>query len=922
MLLRPFVASLSALALTVPSLVAQTATATPAPAAAQTPATPAKLSGPELAYWKQLQTDVAEMRSANLTARIRTAPYEATPQDLSAIASRLEKFLDRRDKDPVADLGPELKEYRERLVKLVELALAPVTASAKFKSTMVTNGEERMFTLMKILKQVGEVNDFKPKLALLHDALNLRSVAAGGQVRFFFQTIGIGDEPVAAGSLGSFDERDAQFLKDSAAIGQVFADLARGNFVENRKKHGLTDGLMEPLIQTIEKFRTQFADSPTDQLQEGLKTAKGVQEAPGEFNLKRHVLILELMRRVDDAAYAVAMQEFQGAFLRWLGKIDDIAPLGLCRDVATAQDGSWFAHSPSEKTIVIREAASGKIRATLETDSPVRSLAAAPANELMFFTGSGLYFADATSDHPVPALRSALKSVFIEPRAASSRTPSRYVFALGIKPGVQRDDVQQTFSVQKAASRVTSVASSDDGLMVAYGYAGDNVTGSGEPQSGYSVLQFTGKDDEFGKQGASTASHQIRAPLVGAVLSLSMSGDGKAVASATYGIFGGSVAYDENPTGEVKRNTLALDSEAYHWVHLLGGKPVRVVAGTRSGNVRVWDATSRELLSAFTVPVGGGGAAYGMLGEEVISVSLGQTGVHRWKLDGSLVASYEGETARPDAAALAARLAAEREYTPARETLLAALNAEGDDARLKLIETLRGPLAKQVDGLGMRTMVDNWFAGIRISQIRALGKEKRALEAFELGYKEISTGVVRPYLVYITLFYANRISGKDATPELKKRRLDLGERAIALYPTEVSVHREYREARVDHLQEQGKIKEAMKEVDELDIIDPNDAPHGDRRWGILMYAYDFANKAGRDREAMQALMDAQPYASDNKDSLMLALNIFSIAYKLKDWQLSVNAANMALNVDPNQKNDASFMAAARYAYQMANPQKK
>jgi hypothetical protein len=921
MLLRPFVASLSALALTAPVLVAQNAATAPA-ATADAAAAPAKATGPELAYWKQLQTDIAELRSANLAVRLRTAPYEGRPEDLSAIASRLEKFLDRRDKDPVADLSPELKEYRERLIKLVELALVPVTASAKFKSTMVTNGEERMMTLMTILKQVGEVNAFKPKLALLHDSLNRRMIASGGEVRFFFQTIGIGDEPVAAGSLGSFEERDPQFLKDSAAIGQVFADLARGNFVENRKKHGLTDGLMEPLIQTIEKFRTQFADSPTDQLKDALKTARGVQEAPGEFNLKRHVLILEVMRREDAAAYTVAMQEFQGAFLRWLGKIDDIAPLGLCRDVATAQDGSWFAHSPSEKTIVIREAATGKIRATLEVDSPVRSLVAAPGNELMFFTGSGLYFADAKSENPTPTLRSALKSVFIEPRAASSRLPSRYVFALGIKPGVQRDTIQQTFSVQNAASRITSVASSDDGLTVAYGYAGDNVTGSGEPQSGYSLLKFSGKADEFGKEGAATTSNNVRSPLTGAVLSLSMSGDGKSVASATYGIFGGAVAYDKNETDETKRQTLALDAEAYHWVHLLEGNPVRVVAGTRSGNVRVWDATSRDLLSAFTVPVGGGGAAYGMLGEEVISVSLGAAGVHRWKLDGSLVASYEGEAAKPEAAALAARLATEKEFTPARETLLAALNAPDNDARLKLIETLRGPQAKQLDGLGMRTMVDNWFAGLRIEQIRALGKEKRALEAFELGYKEISTGVVQPYLVYITLFYANRVFGKEATPEFKKRRLELGERAIALYPTEVTIHGEYREARVDHFQEQGKIKEAMKEVDELDIVDPNKAPHADRRWGVLMYAYDFAHKAGRDREALQALMDAQPYAADKKDSLMLATNIFAIAYKLQDWKLAVNAANMALNIDENQKNDANFMAAARYAYQMANPQKK
>lgn len=906
-------------------LIVSLATLAPVVTSAQAPApaapAPAEfVSKAEIAWWLQLQKDLTDLRAANLRAGIRAVPLEATPDNLSAIASRIEKFLDQRDQDPVADLGADFKAYREGLVKFLDLALTPVTAAAKFKSTVITNGEERMLTAFKIHKQVEAIDDYKPKLVKLHDALNRRVIAAGGESRLFFQIIGVGDKPRAAEALDSFEERDAQFIKDAAAIGEVFGDVARGHFVGTRKSHGLTDGLMEPLIQTLEKFRTEFADAPTDQLREALKTASSLQEAPGKFNLKRHTLRLDLLRRDDANAYAIAMQEFQGAFQRWLGKADEIVPLGLCRDLALAADGKWFAYAPAESTVVIRDAASGKIRSTFATEGKVRALAGAPGNELMIFTSTGWFTAAAGAEAPKPELRSSLKSAFLEPRLAAAPGGPRVVFGLGVKPGFAQAGHEHTFSVQKLASRITAVATSASGMSLVYGYAGDNLTGTGEPAFGFDVLEYPG--DQIELKGDASTSRRFGPPVTAAALSLAMSADGRSVAAAWFGRFGGAVSLDHLAEKDAKQLTFTVDAEPYHWVQIVEGKPRRVIAGTRHGNVRVWHAETRELLATFSVPAGPSGAAYGLLGEELISVALGQPGVHRWTIaDGALVASYDGEAPKVDATALAARLAAERGAHPARETLLAALDAKDDQARTTFIETLRGPQAAQLDQLGQRGMVEQWLAALRAEQIQALGKAKRIAEGFELGSKEIAAGLVDPWLVYLTL-YAGNLATHSSKPDIRQRTLALGERAIALFPSDPNIQREYRKARSDAFAETGKIAEALKEVDELDVIDPKDAPHARRRYDILMYAYNFDHKAGRERDAMQHLISALEYASAKRDQLMLTTNIFAIAYKLKDWNLAVNAANMVLQVEPNQKNDQNFMAAARYAYSQANPQGK
>ncbi len=916
MRLRPLHVTLALASITAPALRAQSPAATQAtPTAANTTAEMAKPTETEIAWWLQVQKELAELRAANFKANLQRGVLTAKPDVISAATARLEQFLDRRDKDPVGDLGPDFKDYRERLLKLCETALTPLTAAAKFNSSIVANGEERMMRSFKIIQDITALDEHKPKLAQIHEKLDRRIVAAGGQNRFFFQVFGLGDKAREAGASASPEERDAQFLKDAQAIGPVFADLAKGHFIDLRVKHGLAGGAWTALIETVDKFRTTFADAPTNQLQMALQTAAGLQEKAGSFVLKRHIARLDIMRRTDVVAHSIAMQEFQGAYQRWIGKVDEVAPIGLCRDIAVAHDGSWFAYGLAEKTLVIREAGTGKVRTTVALDDALRALAPRKDGTLLLFTAAGIFQIDPKATAPKPELKATRKSAFLEGRMATARHADICVYALGVMPAVARGEKETTFSVAQAASRITAVAVDDVGEAYAYGYAGDNITGMGKPRYGVDILAFP-KEDTVA-EGTKLDSKFINAPMSIGALSIDLSSDSKRAAVAWYGKYGGAVTLDEVSEKDPKQTIFSIDGEAYTWVQLVEGTAPRVVAGTRQGVVRVWDATSRDLIARFNVTAGPSGVAYGMIGEELISVALGQAGIHRWKLtDGALLASYDGEAPKPDAAALTA----ERELYPARETLIAIMKAKDNDARLPLIDKVRGEQAKMLEALGQRESIENWYAGIRARQIRTLVKEKRAREGFELGYKEVSAGILDSYLVYITLYAGNGVIGAGPDPEFRKRLLAFGERAAELYPTDVDVQREYRDARAIFFAEQNKVAEAMKEIDQLDLVEPGEAPHSRLRYSVLMFAYDHAKKANRNHDARRHLIAAMDHTNDKKDLLILAENVFSLAYGARDWKAASQYAAMVLNIEPNKKNDTTFINAARYAYGQANPQ--
>lgn len=887
------------------------------PVSAQSPAAAAveKPTPAELAYWTQLQRDLDELRRANLAFAIRQSPLDTSAENISAMVSRFEKFLDRRDKDPVADLGPDYKDYRERLVKLCDLALTPLTAAAKFKSILVTDGQERMMQVFGIIKGVDALDEHKPRLIALHDKLDARAIAAGAEPQWFFQVFGIGDKPRSAGALGSPEERDAQFLKDAAAIGAVYADLAKGHFVAHRVKDGLTEGLMDPLMESFAKFREQFADTPNDQLAEALRTAPALQERPGTFVLKRHLVRLELTRRTQVVAHMIAMQEFQGAFRRWLGKASDIAPIGLCRDVAVARDSSWFAHVSDERTLVVRDAATGRVRATLPTPDPIRSLASALDGRVMIFTAAGLFSANASSPQPALVLLAQRRSAFLEARLAGAEKADRFVYGLGVMPAMSRGGKESTFSAEKNASRITAVAIDDAGTTLALGYAGDNLTGTGTRSYGVDLLRFEGEANLA--EGTKISTQRISPPLSLAALSVDLSLDGRQIAVAWFGQFGGAVTLDEFSEEKIAQQIFTLDGESYTWVRLLAGTPARVAAATRHGAVRIWETGSRQLVARFDVPSGPDGMACALIGDDLVSVALGRTAVHRWKLaDGTHLAAYAGEAPLPAPSALAA----ERDLHPVRETLITLVGAKTDEERVPILENLRGPQVALVEAVGQRRTVDYWLGRIRTDQVHKLRRDKRRLEAFELGSKEIAGGVVTSNLAYATIAAGNGAIFENQTPAFRTRVLAFARRAMELFPTDNDIRGEFLLARAGSLAAEGKVTDALADIDRLDVVWPTLAPNKGERYNLLTTAYNVALKAGRKQEALRHLITAIDFANDKPTTLSVAQNIFSLAYGLKDWKTAAHYANLALNLKPELKDDKNFMATARYAYSQANPQ--
>ncbi len=933
MLHRPHALRLAASLLASPFAAAQTpppaaaaptaAAATASPAPAKAPAAPTnaaasaeKPTPAELAYWTQLQRDLDELRRANLALGLRESPLETSAENISAIISRLEKFLDRRDQDPVADLGPDYKDYRERVMKLCDLALTPLTAAAKFKSTVVTDGEQRMMQTFTIFKGVGALDDHKPRLVALHDRLDARAVAAGAEPQWFFQVLGIGDKPRAAGALGSPEERDAQFLKDAAAIGPVYAALAKGHFVAFRLKDGLTEGLMEPLLESAKKFREQFADAPDDQLREALRTAPSLQEKPGTFVLKRHLVVLELARRTETVAHMIAMQEFQGAFRRWLGQASDIAPLGPCRDIAVAHDGAWFAHVADERTVLVRDAATGKVRVSLPTPDPVRSLAPTVDGKIMVFTAAGLFSADLSRPSPTLELRAQRRSAFLEARLAGASGSDRFVYGLGVMPATARNGSETTFSAVKNSSRITAVGIDAEGRTLAFGYAGDNLTGTGQRTFGVDLLRFPAGDINT-PEGSKIDSSRVVPPLSLAALALDLAPDGNRIAVAWFGRFGGSVTVHDLVGETPSQRILTLDGESYTWVRLLPGPSPRVAAATRHGAVRIWDAETRDLLVRFDVPAGPAGLACAVVGGDLVSVALGRTAVHRWKLaDGAHVAAYAGE--KP--AAIPSALAAERTLLPVRESLIALVQAPDEPTRLQLLETLRTEKAAQVEAVGQRRTVEHWLSRLRTDQVVKLRRDKRRVEAFELGAKEIASGVVAANLAFATIAAGNGATYDKPDPAFRARVVAFARRAVELFPADNDIRAEFLLARAGAFAAEGKIADALADIDRLNAVWPDLAPHKGERYNIYLAGHSHALKAGRKADAMRHLIGAIDFADGKPAALNLARNIFGMAYELKDWKTSVQFANLSLSLDPELKNNQNFMAAARYAYGQANPQ--
>src|SRR5688572_18684519 len=101
-----------------------------APAAESPPVVATPATAAEIAYWKQLQAELAEFRAANAAYGTRMF-IKFNVSQLNEIMSRTEKFLDARDGDPVDGIGADLVAYRRQLVAMLDATLTPLRLNAQ-----------------------------------------------------------------------------------------------------------------------------------------------------------------------------------------------------------------------------------------------------------------------------------------------------------------------------------------------------------------------------------------------------------------------------------------------------------------------------------------------------------------------------------------------------------------------------------------------------------------------------------------------------------------------------------------------------------------------------------------------------------------------------------------------------------------------
>jgi len=870
----------------------------------------------ELAYWESLQRDIIELRTGILEANIREFPASASTEQLAPVARLIEDFRDRRDQDPIDQLGPDFLSYRTQLTELVDLALTPVTNALQFKSTVVLQVQDRMVAVMRNRTEVKAVEDYKPRLALFHQQLNTRVMAAGGPPRPFFQILGIGDKPRVASDLATPAERDARFLTESRSLHEILGELAEGHFIARRNELGVSHETTKNIFrQTTEAAAEALGQASVEELQSVL-ALRSPTAADGSFSIPQRLIRLELLKRADRVAYQLIMQEWQGALNRWSGESDDLAPLGVASDVAVMADGAWFAHAADSHTLVVRDP-SGEVIRQERFDEPVRALTTLPSGELRVFTTAGVYEVFPTQPNTVAFLKVPRPNQFMQPRLAAAAAYDRTAFGLGVMPGAATGTTENTFAASNPSSRISAVGISADGRRLVYGYAGDRYLPGDTPMTGYFVMTFDqGKIDTAKPIVVQPGEALLRGPVT--ALSLGTTGD--RIASTVNGRFGGVVSYHVFTPDSVDRKTIAIDDQLYSWIHLFDGPTPRIVAGTRHGVVRVWDVDSGDLLQRFTVPLGPEGVGFGILGDELISVSLGSPGVYRWNLaDGKVLTTYDGPVPTVDLAELATRLQSERELRARLLPVLVTMLESPNDVREPHYEKLRGPLAEDVAGLGLTATVNQSYAADLHNRMATLYNNQRYGEAYAMGKPAIDAGLLEESLVTLTvqagaadLYYGSK------NDKLYAELIPLAERGAALYPTRLRLQTELHELRARQLTAARKIREALKEVDMIAQIEPGAALSSLRKF-ILLTGQVQARQSNNNRLAAQYMLEAIDYEPDDAQKASLAENAFALASNAKDWPTTLKAANIALHFKPALQKDESFMYWARHAYQQVNP---
>lgn len=874
------------------------------------------ISDVDIAYWARLQQELLELRTANLRAGIRVVPLSSTAPILTAVVERLENFLDRRDADPVDELSEGFLAYRELIVQLADLALTPTLDAAQFHARTETSGTERMRLMLTNLRGVDVVNQIKPRLMLMHQDLNAKVRAAGGPSIPFFQVLGIGDTPQQPGQLDDPAVRDARFLEDVKAINPHLGALIQPMFLDRRDELGVAPAqAMEMFMDAVEDMRGRAEGASLDEIRSVIFTQPEKRD-DGSVNIVHYLLRLALLDKENRVGYQLNIQEFQGAYARWIGESDALAPMGTPLNVAVSRDGSWFSYAEDANTLITRRI-DGELIHRLETREEIRSFDIIMDGQLHYFTTRGVYSVRPTAETPAPGLEAERQNRFIQPLMAAARDMNRSVFAIGVMPGIVTGLSENTFTSAQPGSRISAVGISADGTRVVYGYAGDRFLPQGHVTTGFQVLIF---DEEIIDQSKEIVSWPGSPFLTGAVTAIGVNTNGSMVAAAVHGPYGGNVFASFNNDGQISHKSISIDNQHYTWLQVIEEETTLVVAGTASGLVRVWEVPSMELKLALEVPAGPEGVGYALVGGDLLSVAAGSPSIHRWRLsDGKHLATLLGETPDQDLDAIAERSKEESELRAIVQPLLITAIRGAEDERLPAIEALQTKNADEVQKLGLTETVRYVYFQRRYTIISNQYRSRNYAEAYTMARALINEGFSDERLIHLAseagfndIRYGRKNNGMY--PEV----IAIATEGLELHPNDISLQRVLHELKAYYLMENGRIEAALAEVDALGMVEPSKAPHGELRQYILETGQLKAADAGNNRMAGRYLLQSLQYESDLNRKINLAENAFAYANRAQDWQTALEAATIALQLKPSLQNDSTFMHWARHAYQQVN----
>lgn len=873
-----------------------------------TPATAA-----EIDYWKKLQADITAVRAANASYQAKTFANFTVAQ-LNEMMSRFETFLDARDADPVDQLGADIQAYREQILAMFDAALTPLRLIAQARSTTAGSGHfnprASMENFLRANAQLRVIDGFKPALYRLHLAIDQRMGAAKGPRILFFRSLNIGDNPNFEWANSTPAQRDERFVAASREIDPALGVLAEQKFLRYRADGRLEGEILakrDELLKSIDHLGRDLAKMSHAELDQQLA---GVPPsfAADERALLEFAINLEKRRRTDAIGASVLLQDWNSAVAQWLGKADELTPTDGCNHLTVSTALGLFAYSPDGASVIVRRLADGAPAFTAKCEHAVRGLVFGADDKLYAFTTGGMFNLDAKAAAPAFAQVSTIRYQTLAGAIAAATERERFVYAWGAAPAIA-DAGRESLLKANWASRITAAAMDPSGRTALLAYSGGNDSGTGDRRWGIDVLTLAESQEELMTKGI--ASQSLSTSYKASVTAVAISADARYSAVATSAnAFGTVELFDLQKEGDGIRTLIALDDQPYHFVAFTGsGENLSVIAGAKNGLVRVWSVATGRLTARYPVPTGPQGLAMNVVGDRLVTASLGAPGLYAWSAtDGKLLATWEGDAPTIDDAKISADLRAEQDRWATVEKFRALGQITDPAQKAAVAEQLLASDGPALDAGGLRKFVENAISDAREDEIDAHIKAKKYTEAYQLGRRLIDTGVGTRSIYYQTINASRHVARAETTKLIAS--------ALELFPTSTDIRYQHHYQRQQDFTAAGRIDDALKEIDELDQIFPESRPHPEMRQTILFAGADRAYKAGNVKRAIDLYVKSLDYCATPKEQLNVLPSIFSLAYHSKNWDLCVRVANAMLNLDANKKNDKQFMDAARYAYQM------